>query len=282
VPSLLLNTIALDPNRWTPEKVAFHDLADLLPAVATSGFHALEVWQYHVSRLSDEEFDALTERARSLNVTFPIVGLYPALHLEGEERAREWEAMQRLARRAEALGATVIKVFVGQFGSEEVGAAYEQSVAFARDLARVADEQGMTLTAETHPDTLCDSVPATLRFLDDVDVSNVRLCYQPFDFESTERTIADYRTLREHIIHVHLQGRRDDRMVLLERADVNYNAFLQTLAADGFDGYLCIEFVEGCVVERPEDFDLAVVLANARRDRAFVEAALAGTAVPTG
>jgi 3-dehydroshikimate dehydratase len=281
VPSLLLNTIALDPNRWTPEKVAFHDLADLLPALAESGFRALEVWQYHVSRLSDDEVHALAEQARALGIAFPIVGLYPALHLEGEERAQEWEAMQQLVRRAERLGATIVKIFVGQLGSDKVGAAYERSVAFARDLALVAGKHGLTLTAETHPDTLCDSVPATLRFFDDVDAANVRLCYQPFDFESTERTIADYRTLLEHIIHVHLQGRCDDRMALLEKAEVDYRGFLRTLAADGFDGYLCIEFVEGCVVERPEDFDLAHVLANARRDRAFVEAAMPGVAVST-
>jgi hypothetical protein len=38
-----------------------------------------------------------------------------------------------------------------------------------------------------------------------------------------------------------------------------------------FDGYLSIEFVRDCVVDSPEQFDLDTVLANAQRDRRFVE-----------
>ena len=273
MPHLLLNTIALDPNRWTPEKVAYFDLVDLLPALAEAGFDALEVWQYHLSRLSDEQVAALGERARSLGVTFPVVGLYPALHLDGEERAREWAAMEMLVARSADLGARVVKMFAGRLGSDEVDEeAFERSVGFAREMAEAVAEHGLVLTAETHPDTLCDSVPATRRFLDAVAAPNLRVCFQPFDFVSTEQTLADYRALREHVVHVHLQGRRDDRIALLEEADIDYQAFFRALAADGFDGVLCIEFVEGGVVERPEDFDLELVLANARRDRAFVAA----------
>jgi sugar phosphate isomerase/epimerase len=73
-------------------------------------------------------------------------------------------------------------------------------------------------------------------------------------------------------VHVHLQGRRDDQISLLEEADLDYRTFLDVLAEDGFDGYLCIEFVKGGIVEQPEAMDVGEVLANARRDRAFVEA----------
>lgn len=273
VPELLLNTIALDPNRWTAEKVAYFDLVDLLPAIAEAGFDALEVWQYHLSRLTDEQVAKLSERARSLGVTFPVVGLYPALHLEGEERDREWKAMETMIARSAALGARVVKMFAGRLGSEEADdAAFARSVAFAQRMAEAAEAHEMVLTAETHPDTLCDTVPATHRFLDAVAAPNLRVCFQPFDFTSTEQTLADYRALRSPIVHVHLQGRRDDRISLLEEADLDYHAILGALATDGFDGVLCIEFVKGGIVERPEAMDVGEVLANARRDRAFVEA----------
>ena len=175
MPHLLLNTIALDPNRWTPEKVAYFDLVDLLPALAEAGFDALEVWQYHLSRLADEQVAALGERARSLGVTFPVVGLYPALHLDGEERAREWAAMEMLVARSADLGARVVKMFAGRLGSDEVDEeAFERSVGFAREMAEAVAEHGLVLTAETHPDTLCDSVPATRRFLAAVDADVIR------------------------------------------------------------------------------------------------------------
>jgi 3-dehydroshikimate dehydratase len=196
VPELLLNTIALDPNRWTPEKVAHFDLVDLLPTIAEAGFDALEVWQYHLSRLTDERVAALGERARALGVTFPVVGFYPVLHLEREEREREWEEMAAMIARSAALGARVVKMFAGRLGSNEADdEAFERSVAFAQEMAEAAAEHGVTLTAETHPDTLCDSVPAARRFLDAVAAPNLRVCFQPFDFTRTEQTLADYRAL---------------------------------------------------------------------------------------
>jgi sugar phosphate isomerase/epimerase len=272
VATLLLNTIALDPNRWTPDKTPYYRLVDLLPAVAEAGFHRLEVWQYHLSTLDAEGVTALQECAQELRITSPVVGLYPALHVDDEACEQEWAQHRRLLDEAAHLGAEAVKIFAGQLGSAEVDdAAYDRSIAFARRLAEAAAGRSLALHAETHPDTLCDSVAACRRFLADVDAPNLRLCFQPFDFSDTARAVADVEALHEHIAHVHLQGRRDDRMCLLERAEIDYGPVFGALAAHGFDGALCIEFVEDCVVETPADFDLNRVLANAQRDRAFIE-----------
>ena len=45
MPSLLLNTIALDPNRWTPAKQPYTHLETVLDRVVASGFRQLEIWQ---------------------------------------------------------------------------------------------------------------------------------------------------------------------------------------------------------------------------------------------
>ena len=275
MPQLLLNTIALDPNRWTADKQPHTDLSAVLPAVVAAGFRALEVWQYHLSTLDAAGLEVLVTTARNLGVEAPIVGVYPALDLEGEARERQWDEVARTVRRAERLGTRAVKMFAGRLGSDVASAAeVERSVAFARRLVGLAADHGMTLIAEAHPDTLCDGVPATRRFLDAVG-SDVGVCYQPYDFASTARTVADYRALRDRVVHVHLQGRRDGEMSLLEDADVDYSVFLGALAADGFEGALSIEFVKDCVVPDPAAFDLGAVLANAQRDRQFVEATCA-------
>ena len=169
MPVLLLNTIALDPNRWTAEKQPYFRLEALLEPVAAAGFRALEVWQYHLSTLDDAGVRTLASRADALGVTFPIVGMYPKLDLDGEARMREWASAETLVQRAARCGAHSVKLFAGRLGSAEADAeAYARSVAFMQDLIAVADGHGLTVTAETHPDTLCDSVPATERFLDAV------------------------------------------------------------------------------------------------------------------
>lgn len=269
--SLLLNTIALDPNRWTPAKQPYFQLVGLLPAFRRHSFQQLEVWQYHLTTLPEDGLDRLVERAQTLEITFPIVGLYPALHHEGVARVHEQRAMQTAIGRAARLGARTIKIFAGQLGSAAVDArAYTRSIAFAQRLASWAADFGMTVTAETHPDTLCDTVEATLQFLEDVAAPNVKLCFQPFDFTHTEQTLQDYASLQEHVVHVHLQGRCNDQMCLLQRADLDYTRLLRALAATNFRGDLCIEFVEGCVVADPQDFDPETVFMNAEKDRQFV------------
>ncbi|GAB5535870.1 MAG: hypothetical protein Rubg2KO_21190 [Rubricoccaceae bacterium] len=277
MPSLLLNTIALDPNRWTPTKQPFTHLETVLNRVVDAGFRQLEVWQYHLSTLDPAAVDALVAEARRLGVTAPIVGVYPSLHLEGAAREKQWNELATTIERAQRLGTRAVKMFAGSLGSDEASAAdVERSIAFTRELIGLAAEHRMTLTAEAHPDTLCDSPEATLAFLDVVGDGTLAVCFQPYDFASTRQTVADYRTLRQHVVHVHLQGRRNDQMCLLEDADVDYSVFLNELATDGFEGALSIEFVKGCVVPHPANFDLELVLSNARRDADFVASVMPG------
>jgi sugar phosphate isomerase/epimerase len=230
-----------------------------------------EVWHFHLSALSESGMERLAERLTEAGVCTPIVGLYPTLHRAGADAEADWQDIERVLNRAELLGARAVKIFAGQLGTDAADAdTVARSVAAVRRLAARAADGGMALHVETHPDTLCDSVEATLGLLDAV--PEARVCFQPFDFGSTAQTLADLRVLREHVAHVHLQGRRADRMCRLANADIDYAAFFGALAEIGFDGALSIEFVEHCVVERTEDFDLARVLGAAAADRASVRA----------
>lgn len=277
----LLNTIALDPNRWTPEKRPYFTLSQLLPDLLDAGFHSLEVWQYHISTLDDAAFDRLSARARSLGAALPIVGAYPILDLDDPEREHEQAEVEQLFSRAATVGASVVKFFAGRYGSASVDdEAYARSIDFTRWMAELAADWDLALTVETHPDTLCDSVEATKRFLADVDADHLGVCFQPYDFGDTEQMLADYRFLRRHVRHVHLQGRRREHMCLLENADIDYRAFLRELAKQNFDGYVCLEFVQDCVVRSPEAFDLDRVLHNAQRDRAFLAAVAQDVGLP--
>ena len=273
MPRFLLNTIALDPNRWTADKQPYVRLGDVLPRLAEAGFLDLEVWQYHLSTLDDAAFHALQRRADETGMRMPIVGLYPVLDAAGDDRERAWLEVERVLTRASALGAGVVKFFAGRLGSAQASPdAYDRSTAFAQRMAARAAALDLMLTVETHPDTLCDSMPATWRFLDDVAADQLAVCYQPFDFTDTARAVADFASLSEHVRHLHLQGRRDDVMCLLAEADIDYRTLLRAVFASGFDGYVGLEFVAGCVVPTPERFDLDRVLANAQRDRAYVAA----------
>lgn len=273
---LLLNTIALDPHRWTADKTPYYSLDRLLPHIAGTDFKALEVWQHHVSHASHDDIQWYRKLAEDLGLTFPILGLYPRLHLEGEARNQEITRLQHLFDVAGVLGARLIKIFPGNLSTEVVtDVEYDRSIGFMQEMACRAAAANLTITCETHANTLCDTRAACSRFLREVAAENVKVCYQPYDFTDTAQALSDYEALAEHVIHVHYQGRRNDEMSLLKHADLDYQALTSALLAHGFDGYLCIEFVQDCVVPAPADFDLMHVLQNARRDYSFVKKAVA-------
>ncbi len=271
MPQLLLNTLALDPHRWSPEKIAYHRLDALLAPIAGAGFHGIELWQYHISRERKTDVQRLRATAEALGLRIPVVGMYPQLHLDGAARRAAWDEAQTVVAYAGLLGAAVVKIFVGSKGARALtDAEYERSLAFLADLIDLARSSGLTITGETHPDTLFDSLDACRAVLGAVGADNFKVCFQPYDLTDTGQALAQYDALREHVVHVHYQGRRSGDLALLEDADLDYDTLTRTLAAHGFEGYLCIELVKDCIVEPPTAFDLERVLHHAQQDRDFV------------
>jgi sugar phosphate isomerase/epimerase len=225
-----------------------------------------------MSWLSTSEFKALKSTAGELGVSFPIAGIYPAFHFEGVEAEREWESLARVVERSAEVGAKQVKVFAGAIGSDAAlkSGARARSMDFAGRFVEMVNGLDMGLNVETHPDTLCDSLASTQAFLAAFPNADIGVCFQPFDFGSTEQTVTDFDVLREHVRHVHLQGRRDDQMSLFSEADIDYAPVFEAFSEAGFEGALSIEFVKDCVVARPENMSVQTVLANAALDREHV------------
>jgi len=270
---ILLNTIALEPNRWTEKKIPHFRLADLIGPIAAAGFRALEVWQNHVALLSRAELQALRRRAQEAGIGVAVVGMYPVFHLEGGERQEELARWERMFGIADTFGAGALKVMPGRVPSAQMtGKIWDRSVEFVREVCRLAERRALIIPLETHAGTLADDPEALLRFMEAVGSGALKVCWQPFDFSSSLKAIELYDRLAPHVVHLHLQGRRGNEMALLEESDIDYRRVLPHIFASGFDGYLSIEFVRDCVVDFPERFDLDTVLANAHRDMRFLEA----------
>lgn len=270
---LLLNTIMLEPNRWTAGHTLSRPLADLLQPMAAAGFSELEVWGYHLDRLSEVEVDHLSGALRTRAMRVVAVGAYPSFHLEGAGDEEQRRRLERLVAAAVRLGASVFKIFPGSVGSAQVDeAVWRRSVERIRRLARRTGEAGLALTLETHGGTLCDTLEGTRRLLDQLPEDGVGICFQPYIEHDTVAAMAAFDALRPRILHLHLQNRGPGGAALLEEGDwTDYRRFLAHVRRSGFDGPMCLEFTAGITPAEGEAFDLAAVLANAARDRAFVE-----------
>lgn len=269
---IILNTIALEPNRWTEGKIPHFRLEELLEPIAETGFESLEVWQNHLALRDPEEVEEIAQRAESLGLGFPIVGMYPRFHLEGEERQAELARFDGMVEKMDLLEADILKLMPGQVASADLTPElWERSVDFMREVIERTEDSGIIFTLETHGGTVADDPDALERFMEDVDSDRLEVCWQPYDFTSTGRAVKLFDRFADSIVHLHLQGRREGQMELLEKSDIDYRQVLGHIFNTDFDGYISIEFVRDCVVESPEDFDLRHVLHNASHDREFVE-----------
>ncbi len=269
---LLLNTIALEPNRWIPGKKAFYKLEKLLTPAFAHGFTAFEVWQYHISRETEDGITKIIDLANEYHLTFPVIGIYPKLHLSGDERRKELDEIEKICRFSDKLHSHILKFFVGSKSANLLDTGeYDNSVAFLKDMAAVTMDHGLRMTGEIHENTLFESVDSCRKFINDVGAENFKICFQPIDFKDTDQAILLYDELKEYIIHIHLQGRKTGEMCLLEEADIKYNKLVKHITDSGFTGYFSLEFIKDGVVNIPEEFNLDKVLKNAEKDREFMK-----------
>lgn len=182
------------------------------------------------------------------------------------------DSMAKLLDYGNMLNTRVMKIWLGAIGSKAI--AEDERERSYESLARIiemAAQHGITITGENHDNTLLDSLEACERVFELHFAANLKVCYQPYDFTSTEKAVADYRALADRVVHIHFQGRRNGQFEWLEMAEVNYVDLVAAMADCAFQGYWCIEFVKNCVVQQPQDLDLALVLDNATRDRRYLE-----------
>jgi sugar phosphate isomerase/epimerase len=272
---LLFNTIMLEINRWTKDKILTRPLSELLPALKKAEFTTLEIWQYHISRLTDNELTALKDQLDALEFASVALGAYPILHLEGTQGQEAAAQLERLVGYAAILGTTTFKIFPGRLASADADdSAWQRSLQRLRDLAARLADNNMELTLETHGNTLCDTEASINRMLAELsDISNLGLCFQPYTDQDTEATLAFFSTLAPAIRHIHLQNRTMSDNTCSRLADGDWYEcarLLQVAKTSGFDGLLSLEFTAGLFPPEGAVFDPQTVIDNALQDAEFV------------
>ncbi|MCZ7648530.1 MAG: TIM barrel protein [Planctomycetota bacterium] len=272
----LLNSIALEPNRWTKDKIPRFDLADeLLPRIAKAGFTRIEVWQHHVSEKSLDEVRAVAARGKDLGLNFPVVGAYPNFHLEGElaERARRYN--HELLERAKLLGARWIKCFLGRVKASEITPEQlERTTKHAGEWVAAGQALGFRFSAELHGGTMFDPFECGEAYLAEHPEWEMRYCFQPYDMTDTGASLALIERLGARIVHAHFQGRNAQGFCRLAEADIDYDRVVKALAQANPEFLPSIEFVKHGFVKEGEPFDFDAALSDALADAEFIEARL--------
>lgn len=277
----ILGTIALEPNRWTAYHEPRTDLLEVLPQVRAAGFDKLEVWQWHVTLRCLSAIRALKGKGDELGVQFVYIGVYPSFTASGVEGREQMRIQADILDKAEILGTSRLKVMLGcglrggvaspeqiQLTAERLGGWYNE-----------AKRRGIGMCMELHGGTMFDPIEAGEKFMRDFPALDFTICYQPADFADTEKSLALADRFAGRISHIHLQApqfRADGVMFdLLENGTLDYRRLLPHIVRHNPGATMTLEFVKDCI-RSVSDFDLAAVLANARRDAEYVEGIMEG------
>lgn len=273
---VLLNSIALDQNRWTKEKIPANDLRTaILPRIASSIFEHVEIWQYHVSSKTPEEIQEIAEEAKSMGLDFPVFGAYPKFHFEGEEGESEQKKLLRLLDYAEAFGSKLVKFFFGGVkGSAITDQQLELTTQRVTEWIEYGQSKGLSFCAELHGGTLFDPYESGKQFLKNHPELELKICFQPYDFNDTDACVRLIEDCGESIVHAHFQGRDADGFCRLEEASVDYKKIIPALAKANPDFIPSIEFVKGGFPGGGEPLDFDRAIADAEADAKFIESQL--------
>ena len=224
-------------------------LDEIAAFARANGFDGIELWGVHARSLEHRP-ERNGEWLAGFGLGVPMVSDYLPLEADPVELRRRMFALVRLARRWQA---RKIRTFAGSKASARTDTEERRLIATRlRELSALAANHGLSLLAETHPNTLADCGGSTLQLLEDVDHPAFGINFDTLHvWEGGDDPTAFHRLVRPHVRHYHFKnirsradlsvfeptnvyapaGRRDGMTRLFEGA-LDYAPFLEEFSGD--------------------------------------------------
>lgn len=199
--------------------VAFRTLspAEILVVARKAGVEAIE-WGGDVHVLPGDG-----ESARKVSDATAEAGLHCASYgsylYAGQTSSG---GIRAVVETAAALGAPNVRIWTDWVGSDPSEDRRRQITHDVRATAAAAADWGMTVSLEFHAGTLTETAASTCRLLEEADAPNLYSYWQPADGVPVANLLEEWRTLRNHVSHLHVFRWRsfEERWSLADGADL--------------------------------------------------------------
>lgn len=260
--NILFHTIAVEPARWTPQRVA-RPLVELLPHIAKAGFRELEIFEPHLGAdtISSEIKDGFVKSDLTPVILSSYLNLNPAETSDADLDVK----IQQLAERIRYYGFTKLRLFPGS----KMNPADEAGVEVFKRRARrlVSQVPDVEVLLETHDSSLADDPKVIVGMIKDLALEKVGLLFQATFFEEKDSILKQFQIEKPYIRHVHLQNRMPDLSFVGMKEGVIPWPEILTELKDGVDATLEFVPVGVCGVDQ---FDLDATLQQARVEADYV------------
>ena len=239
-------------------------LEDLIFILSKLGYDGIEIWGPHLNgyETSLDKISRILEqrglKVCSLSPYFNFTDSY-AKWVSSIAEAEKFIAF------AIELGCPFIRCFTGEVGSKwATEKQWDDGVSGIREIAGLAKKAGITIAIETHPNTLADTIPASLKLLHDIGMENVKFILDFYNLWEIDQKdpLEVLEELYPYTVHIHAKNadlgrgkispfryvmdanRALDSVRPLDNGDLDYKAILTELVRRKYQGYLSIECFE--------------------------------------
>ncbi len=144
------------------------------------------------------------------------------------------------------MGAKYLRTWLGKKGSSATGEKeYSALLESARKNSETAEKYSLVICNECHPNTFNDTTDSSLRFLKDLNQSNVKTYYQSWYRDEAGDKEKLFKTI-DYVQDVHISFSELKKFQRFHRKDPDYiKKILQWLKELNFNNGLMIEFTRG-------------------------------------
>jgi len=186
-------------------------LADIANWANAHQFDAIELWGVHAKNLRQFP-DYNREWLASKGLSVSMVSDY--LPLDGDLNASLQNAKD-MCRITRDWGANKLRTFSGGKGSEDISSEERKAwTARLREHCKVAEDHGVQLVVETHPNTLADTLASTMQLIEEVNHPALKINFDVIHvWEMGSDPVIALQALAPLIVHLHLKNITDKSLL---------------------------------------------------------------------
>jgi 3-dehydroshikimate dehydratase len=159
---------------------------------------------------------------------------------------------EKILETALALEAPTIRVWAGDRGSQDADDAWwAKVVEESREIADMAEKEGIAIAYEYHGDTLTDTNDSAYRLLNEVAHQSIRCNWQPAVGRSVESRLDGLRQILPYLANVHVFHWVSGERLPLSAGEDEWMLYLKLISEASGEHYTMLEFVKG---DEPEQF----------------------------
>ncbi|MBR5156161.1 MAG: sugar phosphate isomerase/epimerase [Clostridia bacterium] len=198
-----------------------------------------------ISVLNDEEVIALKAKMDECGIKASSIGSPVGKIKLTDDFDAHFEMFKRVVKTAKMLDCNYIRIFSfyhegGEWTADERALVLERLKMFIA----YAKEEKVVLLHENEKDIYGDIAPRCLDIMKELVCDNFKAVFDPANFiQSGQDTKEAYEMLKDYVAYMHIKDamKEDGKVVPAGYGDGSLKYILDSLFADGFDGFLSLE-----------------------------------------